>query len=64
VTRYLLVEDVARRYGVSKRTVHSWTSRGLIPHRRIPGVRRCLFTEAELAAWDNGSRVVRVKADA
>jgi excisionase family DNA binding protein len=64
VTRYLLTEDVARRYGVSVRTVHSWTRRGLIPHRKIVGVRRCLFLEAELEAWDNGDRVVRPKAKA
>jgi excisionase family DNA binding protein len=59
--RYLLVEDIAARYGVSVRTVHSWTAAGRIPHRKIPGVRRCLFLEAELADWENGGRVVEVE---
>jgi predicted DNA-binding transcriptional regulator AlpA len=52
---YLLVEDVAARYGVSLRWVHERTRTETIPHRRLPGSRRCLFVEAELEAWENGA---------
>jgi hypothetical protein len=52
---YLLVEDVARRYHCSTRRVHELTRTNAIPHRRLPGSRRCLFLPAELDAWDNGA---------
>jgi hypothetical protein len=54
---YLLVEDVAARYGVSVRWVHERTRsvEPQIPHRRLPGARRCLFLEAELEAWEAGA---------
>jgi predicted DNA-binding transcriptional regulator AlpA len=52
---YLLVEDVAARYGVSPRWVHERTRTETIPHRRLPGSRRCLFVEAEREAWENGA---------
>jgi hypothetical protein len=55
--------------------VQELTRRGEIPHRRMPGTRRCLFVEAELLAWEDGAplevielsrggRVVRPKAAA
>ena len=53
--RYLLVEDVADRLRCSTRTVHELTRTNAIPHRRIPGCRRCLFRADELAAWEDGS---------
>ena len=70
---YLRVEDVADRLHVSRRTVHELTRTAAIPHRRLPGHRRCLFLEAELAAWEDGAslevleqprggRIVRPKA--
>ncbi len=70
---YLLVEDVARRLRCSRRTVHELTRTCAIPHRRLPGGRRCLFREDELEAWEEGAalevvelarggRVVRPKA--
>jgi excisionase family DNA binding protein len=55
---YLLVEDVARRLRCSRRTVHELTRTNAIPHRRLPGSRRCLFRPDELDAWENGSRLV------
>jgi excisionase family DNA binding protein len=52
---YLLVEDVARRLRCSRRTVHELTRTCSIPHRRLPGGRRCLFREDELEAWEGGA---------
>jgi excisionase family DNA binding protein len=52
---YLLVEDVARRLRCSRRTVHELTRTCSIPHRRLPGGRRCLFREDELEAWEEGA---------
>src|SRR6266508_430570 len=56
---YLLVEDVAARYAVSVRWVHERTrsTEPQIPHRRLPGSRRCLFLEAELEAWESGAKL-------
>jgi excisionase family DNA binding protein len=52
---YLLVEDVARRLRCSRRTVHELTRTCSIPHRRLPGGRRCLFRQDELEAWEEGA---------
>jgi excisionase family DNA binding protein len=52
---YLLVEDVAVRLRCSRRTVHELTRTGAIPHRRLPGGRRCLFRPDELDAWEDGA---------
>ena len=52
---YLLVEDVAERLRCSTRSVHELTRTGAIPHRRLPGSRRCLFLEAELEVWEEGA---------
>jgi excisionase family DNA binding protein len=52
---YLLVEDVAKRLHCSCRTIHELTRTGAIPHRRLPGGRRCLFREDELEAWEGGA---------
>lgn len=52
---YLLVEDVAERLRCSTRSVHELTRTSAIPHRRLPGGRRCLFLEDELAAWEGGA---------
>lgn len=54
---YLLVEDVAARLRCSRRTVHELTRTGAIPHRRLPGSRRCLFLEAELVSWADGAEL-------
>jgi excisionase family DNA binding protein len=55
IRRYLLVEEVAERLRCSRRTVHELTRTNAIPHRRLPGCRRCLFRDDELEAWENGS---------
>jgi len=54
---YLLVADVAERHHCSVRRVHELTRTAAIPHRRLPGSRRCLFLEVELAAWENGAQL-------
>jgi excisionase family DNA binding protein len=70
---YLLVDEVAARLRCSTRTVHELTRSNAIPHRKLPGARRCLFLPAELEAWEagaplelvelpRGGRVVRTKA--
>jgi len=70
---FLLSEEVAQRLRCSLRTVHELTRLHRIPHRRLPGSRRCLFREEELQAWEdgadlevadppNGGRVVRPRA--
>jgi excisionase family DNA binding protein len=52
---YLLVEDVAERLRCSTRTVYELTRLSAIPHRTLPGSRRCLFRIDELEASENGS---------
>ena len=54
---YLLVEEVASRLRCSRRTVHELTRTNAIPHRRLPGSRRCLFRIEELEAWENGCAI-------
>ncbi len=54
---YLLVEDVCERLHVRPRTVHEWTRLLEIPHRKLPGSRRCLFLADELEAWEAGARL-------
>jgi excisionase family DNA binding protein len=51
---YLLVEEVAERLRCSVRTIHELTRTNAIPHRRLPGTRRCLFRLDELEAWEDG----------
>ena len=52
---FLITPEVATRLRCSVRTVHEFTRQGLIPHRRLPGSRRCLFREDELEAWERGA---------
>jgi excisionase family DNA binding protein len=52
---YLLVEDVAERLRCSTRKIHELTRTAAIPHRRLPGSRRCLFLASELEAWEGGA---------
>jgi excisionase family DNA binding protein len=54
---YLVVEDVAELLHVSTRTVRELTRSGRIPHRRVPGQRRCLFLEGELREWLDGAEL-------
>ena len=52
---FLITAEVADRLRCSIRTVHELTRSGRIPHRRLPGSRRCLFRVDELEAWENGA---------
>lgn len=60
MSRYLLIEAVAERYGGAVRTIHRKAELGLIPHRRLPGTRRLLFDEEHLAAFEDGAELERV----
>jgi excisionase family DNA binding protein len=59
-TPLLITSEVAARLRCSVRTVHDLTRLGLIPHRRLPGSRRCLFRIDELEAWEDGARLETV----
>jgi len=52
---YLSVDDVASRLRCSPRKIHEMTRHGTIPHRKLPGSRRCLFLLRELEAWEDGA---------
>jgi excisionase family DNA binding protein len=54
---YWVVEDVAERMRCSTRSVHELTRLREIPHRKLPGSRRCLFLEEELEAWEAGAQL-------
>jgi Helix-turn-helix domain len=54
---YLDVSDVAERLRCSTRSIHELTRLNRIPHRKLPGGRRCLFLENELRAWEDGADV-------
>jgi excisionase family DNA binding protein len=58
---FLTTREVAVRLRCSTRTVHELTRLRLIPHRRLAGLRRCLFLEDELAAWEDGASVEAVE---
>ena len=64
MTRYLVVEDVCERYGVSSRWVHERTRKGTIPHRVLPHGRRCLFEEPWLEAYEAGCELEVVELHA
>ena len=59
-TPFLITSEVAARLRCSVRTVHELTRLGLIPPRRLPGSRRCLFRIDELEAWEDGARLETV----
>ena len=52
---YLTTQDVAERLRCTVRTVHELTRNNEIPHRKLPGGRRCLFDEDSLKAWEDGA---------
>jgi excisionase family DNA binding protein len=51
---YLTVEETAQLLRRSVRAVHELTRLSAIPHRRLPGHRRCLFRREEIDAWLDG----------
>ena len=61
MSRYLLVEAVAERRGVSVRTIHRQAEQGTIPHRQLPRVRRLLFDPEHLAAHEDGAELETIK---
>jgi excisionase family DNA binding protein len=63
IGRYLLVEDIAARMGIAKRTVHELTRTRRIPFRRLPFGRRCLFEESWLEAWADGAELEVVELE-
>lgn len=60
---FLVTAEVASRLRCSTRTIHELTRSGRIPHRRLPGSRRCLFRVDELEAWEDGAtlRVIELR---
>ena len=66
----MVTSEVAVILRCSIRTVHELTRRNAIPHRKMPGSRRCIFVESEVNRWlggetleaialENGGRIVR-----
>jgi excisionase family DNA binding protein len=55
--RFLCVDEVAQRLRCSMRSVHEITRLNEIPHRKLPGRRRCLFLPDELQVWENGAQL-------
>jgi excisionase family DNA binding protein len=51
----LTTAQVAQWLGCSRRHIHELTRTLAIPHRRLPGGRRCWFKAEELAAWLDGA---------
>jgi excisionase family DNA binding protein len=60
---YLTVEQVAERLHTSVRTIRERTRTAAIPHRRLPGQRRCLFLPHELDVWLDGAQLELVELD-
>lgn len=58
---YLTTDDVAARFGISRRTVRELTRNRAIPHRVLPYGRRCLFDPLHLQAWEDGASLATVE---
>lgn len=54
---YLTTDQVAARLRCSVRSIHELTRLRRIPHRKLPGSRRCLFVESDLTAWEAGAEL-------
>jgi excisionase family DNA binding protein len=60
--KYLLVEDVAALLGCSRDVVYRLTAADRLPYRKLGGLRRTLFVEAEIARWiENGCELEVVR---
>ena len=57
----LLTEDLAKLLGLSRYTVGDQLRRGLIPHRRMPGTRRCIIPRRDFEAWLDGAELETVR---
>jgi hypothetical protein len=60
VTRFLSVEQVAQRYCSSVRWAQAQAAAGKLPHRRLGGCRRLLFSELELEQFEAGAELERI----
>jgi excisionase family DNA binding protein len=52
---YLTTEQTAALLHMSVRTIRERTRTATIPHRRLPGQRRCLFLADVLTRWLDGA---------
>ena len=53
----LHVEDVAELLGESVATIQEKCARGILPNRRMPGMRRILIPRADFDAWQDGAEL-------
>jgi len=58
---FLVSSEVAARLRCSLRTIHELTRTCAVPHRKLPGSRKCLFRVAELEAWEDGTPLAVVE---
>lgn len=61
---YRGTEHIAALLDFSIRTVHELTRNDAIPCRRLPGMRRILFDESEVAAWVDGAELEVIETPA
>ena len=54
---FLVAEEVARRLRSPVRTIHEMTRTAQIPHLKLGGSRRCLFSKGELEKWEAAARL-------
>lgn len=54
---YLTLEEAAERLHMAPRTMRERTRLAQIPHRKLPGQRRCLFLPHELDAYLDGAEL-------
>ena len=62
MTTFLRTEEAAEFLSLSVDTLLRKASAGTVPHRRIAGVRRLLWLEAELVDWINGAELETITA--
>lgn len=53
VSKYLTVNEVANKYGVSVSTIRRWSSQGKFPKPKHIGKRTIRFSLKELDEYDN-----------
>jgi excisionase family DNA binding protein len=58
--RYLTTQQVAERLCCSRRTVQQLLSDRAVPHLKLPTMRRALFDEAHLDAWESGAQLEEI----
>ena len=61
--RFLTVDQAAERLGLSVNRVQKLAAWGEVPHRRLPGRKALLFSEEELALYEEGARLERISLD-